>query len=486
MMAFTGYCAYVEINDRNDTIAKYSDDEMSSEAKKIKTYDDSNANNTASNIKIGSLVSDIVSITTSSYSVDMSLWFDFDQLDLHQTLCTLNNEVNAYEKRLTSRTDWDENTLRYTDVLTYSSNSSSFYSEPDGIPDFLETNMVNMASLDNFSNIYSAATPTQLVSLTLSPIFNIEQSCYPGQVQSNNYSDNSNMWGVERGGINADSFTYDFMTPYTLKNANKTSFRLFQKCAFTATINKKFDCPRYPLDSAQFHIYFYPKFTTSYFRYVPMEVVDLSLNQKLDGLDTVCSTFGTAEANLYKTGLSSSFRLSNGYKLIESKSVKGNIARLDYSATSNENGTYSNIKTHYEIVIRANREGISLFLQAFANLFAVVVWILIAFYDQSYNGENSIGMLGTGIFGVISSVLVGISIINDSNIFSLITMLNIFTLVVIMIMTFEAVISKRAIIKKDKVSQAYNTIKLRITFVSVLICILMMFLGLPLISYIPF
>jgi len=65
-------------------------------------------------------------------------------------------------------------------------------------------------------------------------------------------------------------------------------------------------------------------------------------------------------------------------------------------------------------------------------------------------------------------------------------MLNIFTLVVIMIMTFEAVISKRAIIKKDKVSQAYNTIKLRITFVSVLICILMMFLGLPLISYIPF
>lgn len=73
MMAFTGYCAYVEINDRNDTIAKYSDDEMSSEAKKIKTYDDSNANNTASNIKIGSLVSDIVSITTSSYSVDMGL-----------------------------------------------------------------------------------------------------------------------------------------------------------------------------------------------------------------------------------------------------------------------------------------------------------------------------------------------------------------------------------------------------------------------------
>jgi hypothetical protein len=95
-------------------------------------------------------------------------------------------------------------------------------------------------------------------------------------------------------------------------------------------------------------------------------------------------------------------------------------------------------------------------------------------------------MLGTGLFGVISSVLVGISMINDANIFSLITMINIFTLVVIMLMTFESVVSKRAKIKQDLAGVAYNTIKLRIMFVILLVCTLAMFVGLPFVSYIFF
>lgn len=137
------------------------------------------------------------------------------------------------------------------------------------------------------------------------------------------------------------------------------------------------------------------------------------------------------------------------------------------------------MRTQLEIIVRANRAGVSLFLQAFINLFSVVIWIIIAFYSQSYTGEDSVGMLGTGLFGVISSMLVGLSMVSDAGIFSLITMINIFTLAVIMIMTYQAIAAKRAQVRKDKVLIAYNGIKLRILFIILTICTIAMFLVIP-------
>jgi hypothetical protein len=93
-------------------------------------------------------------------------------------------------------------------------------------------------------------------------------------------------------------------------------------------------------------------------------------------------------------------------------------------------------------------------------------------------------MLGTGLFGAISSILVGISMISDANMFSLITMVNIFTLAVIMIMTWESIAAKRAGILKDQVAMAYRGIKLRILCIILIICTLIMFIGLPIASYI--
>jgi hypothetical protein len=165
---------------------------------------------------------------------------------------------------------------------------------------------------------------------------------------------------------------------------------------------------------------------------------------------------------------------------------RSNVRRLSYTGVAVSDTSYKDTVSSYEIVLRVNRFGFNLFLQAFANLFAVIVWITIAFYDQSYNGEDAIGMLGTGLFGVISSVLIGISMISDANLFSLITMINIFTLCVIMLMAYEAIASKRSKIAKDLVGNAYNIVKLRILFVVLLICTLTMFLGLPVLSYITF
>ena len=92
-------------------------------------------------------------------------------------------------------------------------------------------------------------------------------------------------------------------------------------------------------------------------------------------------------------------------------------------------------------------------------------------------------MLGTGLFGVISSMLVGLSMVSDAGIFSLTTMINIFTLAVIMIMTYQAIASKRAKMKKNDILLAYNAIKLRMLFYLLTSATLVMFFVLPAISY---
>jgi hypothetical protein len=120
----------------------------------------------------------------------------------------------------------------------------------------------------------------------------------------------------------------------------------------------------------------------------------------------------------------------------------------------------------------------------YINLFAVIIWIIIAFYNQSYAGEDSLGMLGTGMFSAISATIVGLQTLSDASMFSLLTMINIFTLAVILIMTYQAIASKRAKAKNDKALIAYNGVKLRVLFYILTLCTLVMFIGLPLASYI--
>jgi len=50
-------------------------------------------------------------------------------------------------------------------------------------------------------------------------------------------------------------------------------------------------------------------------------------------------------------------------------------------------------------------------------LAAIILWIIIGFYNQTYVGEESLGMLGAGVFSAISAV----------SMLSFMTMINIFT-----------------------------------------------------------
>lgn len=484
LTGFTGYCAYTVVQDRTSTLTKFSHDEMSESSKAIAAT--LTPSNNATVVRMGSQVISVSAIASSNYEMRLSLWFDFDQLQFHRTLCALNPAINYYDVQEfgTLENRWTDDN-RYLDHFGWDSQAKTFLNEPNGIPDFIEA-----ADSKNYPvGATKAEQQAYLDSLSLSPIYSSEVSSYPAETVSNNYPNKTAMWSLSGGTFVSDAFNYDLDAPYVktlASSTDKPAFRLFQKCTFSGKIIKSFDCPRYPLDSEEFNVFITPKQTTDVIRYEASSVISLAPVQQEQGQVYTIAVYGSAEPLAYQAGISSLFNITDGYELIsKSAYVSPYVARLSYSGTA-KGEAYENVYSSYEIVLRVNRLGFNLFLQAFANLFAVIVWISIAFYDQSYNGEDSIGMLGTGLFGVISSVLVGISMISDANLFSLITMINIFTLCVIMLMAYEAIAAKRAKISKDLSAIAYSTIKLRVLFVLLLICTITIFIGLPLVSYIVF
>ena len=292
---------------------------------------------------------------------------------------------------------------------------------------------------------------------------------YPGETPSNVLTDKETMFTLGNGEFVADSFG-------TLKELEEIQYydeegnlrtMCYQKVRFNGAFEKAFDSVRYPLDSVQFKMYILPTMDADYIRYVPDRSTDPEGNRI--------------------SGFTPYFGLTSGYRLIHDTDDMDNFTlRLNYYYDENNDPAVhfdESVRTQLEIIVRANRVGVSLFLQAFINLFSVVIWIIIAFYSQSYTGEDSVGMLGTGLFGVISSMLVGLSMVSDAGIFSLITMINIFTLAVIMIMTYQAIAAKRAQVRKDKVLIAYNGIKLRVLFVLLTFCTIAMFVVIPAIAY---
>ncbi len=437
LLLFSAFCTYAVVKDRNESIAKYESGSKST------LYDEDSATQTAlyerlcadeddpdsvfCNVLVGAELYKIYGIepASSRYSAKMELFFDFDKEEFlrsfdHYAAQGLHHEIIA---------DYEESGRAYgfASFEAFQTEEAEFYQS------WLQEN---------------------------APAY------YPGQVASNVHVENNNMFTIGNGTIVPDTLSY-VVSLQEYADANGRA-RCYQRVAFDATFNKTFDNIRYPLDSIQFKMYVLPSMDSEYIRYIP------NLKTNADGQSL--------------SGFSPYFVVSDGYRTVkESDDIQAFSLRLNYYEDVNTDpsvGYETTVRTQLEIVARANRHGVSLFLQAFVNLFSVVIWIVIAFYDQSYNGEDSIGMLGTGLFGVISSIIVGLSLMSDAGVFSLITMINVFTLAVIMVMTYQAIAAKRAKIKKDTIAIAYNAVKLRILFYVLLLTIATMFVCLPLLSYI--
>lgn len=440
LFAFTSYCMYSVTADKNDILKKYKE---GSEDTLYDTHDETqvglhNELQTTSkeektdayyaNVTVGTTLYRIhdISAETSSYSTKMELYFKFDKDEFRNMFKNYAKEALLEQIIF----DWEQET------------DNTFTSD------------FNQWLIDNQSYYNEWVNKN-------------DKNYYPGENSSNVYTDKQSMFTIGNGTIQADTLSFEkeleeVEDPITKKTT------CYQRVIFEADFNKSFDSPRYPLESVQFKMYVQPTMDANYIRYLP----DYSKNSNGENL----------------SGFSPYFSITSGYRLINEKDdIKNMSMRINYYKDVNNDpslSTYPNtIKTQLEIVVRANRKGISLFLKAFMNLFAVIIWIIIAFYNQSYNGQDSIGMLGTGLFGVISSMLVGLSMMSDAGIFSMITMINIYTLAVIMIMTYHAVAQLRANSKKDLVAISYNNVKLRVLFAVISITTILMFIGLPLLSY---
>ena len=461
ILAFSVGCLTWISIDRVNTINKYKNaEELTEFEKNVQEAALNREGLTYVNINTGSEIEKIYDISHSSntFTARLSTFFDFDQMEFHKMFYRFEEG-----KEFNADNFYTQDDLLIDNYTPSDDGSSDIYlNYSDNIPDIIQFNFEEGKHPSDKNN-----KPVSLSTLYKDR----ERAAFPGEQQSNNFSSNNSEFFIGNGSFVPDSI--EVREKGRAYKADDGSFRFFQKIHFDAKIEKTFDSPRYPLDSVQFHIYIQPNRSSDYVRY---NLVD---NVSING-ETVAFN-----------GFSSSFSMTNGYRRISSNGdIKDLTTRIFYYAV-NEESTLKNedpskwvIKSELEIVVRANKSGMSSFIQAFINIFAVGIWMIIAFFNQSYNKQDSIGMIGTGLFAAISSILVGVSMISDANIISLITMINVFTLGIILIMAYESIAAKRASVKENKVAMAYRFIKLRVIFYVIVISSLMMFIALPFTAYI--
>lgn len=531
LIAYTAYCAAVLIEDRVSSVDSYiAEQSLSDEEKTIIANQDallaSHGEKTYQvEVDIGINVAKITNVSNSgmSFNPTIQLFFDFDNEEYFRMVYAKQNNED-YDEQHSFVTN---NPAKYRkDDFGFNESTGTFYKSGDGVPDYMQLDGYSIdATVEgvNFiSSTYQAfadilynddgsykTTDEQWDALDANGLIEAQIyekviANYPGKTSSNNYPDNETLFSVGHysGSFDADAFSYEYITPYALTDPDgNTTYRYFMSMSFSCSIAKVYSSPRYPLDSVSFTIPITSeKLTYQYLKYNPVDYVDLTADQVIRSADP---NYGegyscSIDANYYASGTGTDFKISTGYKLFETNEIKSVSKKVvcrpltesdsEVDAVADAIGDSSKVffYSEYQMTLHANRSGISLFLQAFINLFAVVIWIVIGFYDQSYHNEDAIGMLGTGLFGAISSILVGLSMVSEAGMFSLITMINIFTLAVILIMTIHSILAKRAKITNDKAAIAYNGVRLRVLFYALTICTIVMFVALPFISYIFF
>lgn len=449
LFLYVFYCALTIVSERIDTVKKYVEGSDESEIydrynpEQVayhnflkETEKQNNKESFYCTVKVGAEVERIkaISSSTSTYEARIQLFFYFDKEEFQ----------NMFRK--------------YASLVLWDSILNDYYNECNEE----ELEIGRDETFDEFIN--NSRFKEEHLLFYENWIVENDHRYYPGEAPSNVLVDNETMFEIGNGEFVPDSYG-------TIKSLEEINYQgkiiCYQKVKFTAKFEKYFNSVRYPLDSVQFKMYILPIMDSKYIRYIP--------NRDVNNLGEPVS------------GFSPYFGLTEGYRLLkETNKIKNFTLRVHYYKYVGNEPTSSsnlNIKTELEIIVRANRAGIQLFLQAFINLFSVLIWISIAFYNQTFNKKNSMDMLGTGLFGVISSMIVGLSLISDSGMFSLITMINIFTLITILMMTYLSIAYQRAEIINDKDLMIYHHTKLRIMFYVLMISIVIMFIGLPLMSY---
>ena len=203
----------------------------------------------------------------------------------------------------------------------------------------------------------------------------------------------------------------------------------YQQYRIFATIEKYFDTTRYPLDSHQLKIFIESDKDMSEVYYLAdTENSGTSPYLSIAGFDIL-----NIDVGLYLNEYSSSM----GQPVLTEKGFDGK-------------------KTfEYVFVTRVNRAGYSLFLKAFLSLLSILLWVCISLYNCAYNQNDAMGAINTGIFGVVSSMIVGMNLLSDARGGGLIEYINFFSLAMILIITVYVIRINR--FRAKNVSEAFVT-----------------------------
>ena len=451
LLAIVIYAFTSSITNVVETIDTYSSgDVLSSSQQEIENElleNDKKEEQHFANVKVGVSLENIqnISSSNSNYTATLVTSFDFDQIEYFKMYYYKNKNVEFNSNKFYNDDDF------LTDNFCFNSDNTSYLPYKDNIPDILQFNF------EENKHMSSSVLPQSISTIYLEQL-----KAYPGEKSSNVFTDKNDEFRIGNGRISADSLEFqDKGTPYFDSKTN--SYRYSQRLHFQAVINKTFDSPRYPLDSAQFKIYIQPTRSSSYVRYV---------------------------ADSEASGYSTYFSIGNGYRLIKEKNGMKNFnIKLNYykdKDIDHSSSTFNQdiIKTQIEIVVRANKHGISVYLNSFLNIIAVAIWLILAFYNQSFNKDDSMSMIGTGFFSAISAILLGLSTVGIANTFSLLTFVNVFTLVMVLVMGFEVIKARRYNKLGNASLIAYSTVKMRVLFYFLAICSILIYIVIPAISYI--
>lgn len=443
-LIFVSYSISTILINVNDTLSTYKENSY-------KSYE--NVDETLTpiegkyvNVNVGTTLERISDIdpSSSSFKVTMILRFDFSQEEFH------NMFFYDYKNEIFNENKFYNEDDLISDNFCFNEAGDGYLPYKDNIPDIYQFNFLDNThmSIDN-------------EPLSVSTLYTKEVASFPGEKSSNVFPDKNDEFSIGNGRIHEDTLEYTIKSEPYIDEDNE--YRMYQELHFIADINKVFDSPRYPLDSVQFHIYIKPLRSTNYIRYIP---------------DKSMSSF------------SPTFQVTDGYRLIKNSDEIENFSlniyyynELDLDKSSITFNQYIS-KSELEITVRCNKHGFSVFVNNFLNIIAVAIWLILAFYNQSFNKEDSLGMIGTGFFSAISAILLGFSLVSNANLFSLLSIINIFTLAMVLVMGYESISAQNNKHISDNELVAYKIVKMRLIYYFLLICSFIMYIILPCISYI--
>ena len=432
-------------------------------------------------VNVGTEIFSLTNIdaSTNSYHASMRMMFDFDQFDFYRMFMERRyNEIISKD----IKNCHDD----YYRLLA----DGTFEVGEDNVPDIIE--------IDGYG-IYFDGPSLDPAQLVVNQKYLECLTYYPAEYSCNVFPNKQYMFQFINGSPVTDSFGYDICIPYSLKvetartepkteDASRREFRYIQVIEFEVEMHHAFKSSTYPLDKAQLNIIICPNvWTAEYLRFVPTSKFEFGTIDITED-NMFVNTYPTISS--YYSGLSPKFYSTGGYSILDSTYVDPTtdlteqsygFMQQDILYDKDQNG-YNSPYSALKLTFRIERTGMNAFLKAYLNLFSVVIWIIIGFFSEAYQGESSLGMLGTGLFAAISSIIVGLNMVSDAGFFSLLTMINIFTLFVILLMTYQSVMAKNAKVKGDNAAIAFYGIKLRILFFILSISTLILFVGLPLVA----